>query len=104
MSALDWFASPFGTSTSLTGQTGQALGAAKNALEGDPAGYARAMQALQAQANAQAEKVKNFLLGREQAAQQIYRPMQQMFSNMYGNAGMMPARAPVAPGGGNPNG
>jgi hypothetical protein len=76
------------------------LGDLKNTLEGDPAGYAKALQGLQGQANQQAEKVKNFLLGREQLAQQTYRPMQQLFSNMYGTGGMAPAKAPGVPGSG----
>lgn len=81
-----------GVSNPLSGLT--------NTLEGDPAGYANALKGLQGQANAQAEKVKNFLLGREASAQQIYRPMQQMFGNMYGSGGLTPAKAPQAPGGG----
>lgn len=87
----------------LAGKTGMpSAGGIANTLEGDPAGYAKALQGLEGQANQQAEKVKNFLLGREANAQQIYRPMQQMFGNMYGTGGLMPAKAPQAPGGGSP--
>lgn len=83
-----------------TGLSGPDSSGLTNALEGDPAGYATALKGLQDTANTQAEKVKNFLLGREQNAQQTYRPMQQLFANMYGTGGLMPAQAPSVPGSG----
>lgn len=70
----------------------------KNTLEGDPAGAAAGLNALADKAQMQAEKVKQFLLGREAQAKQIYAPMQQMFGRMYGMGGLMPAQAPGVPG------
>lgn len=100
MSAWDWLLSPFEASNSMNGQAVSGLKSLTNTLEGDPNGYANAMNSLQDKANKQAEYVKNFLLGREQQAQQTYRPMQRLFQGMYGTGGLMPAKAPGAPGGG----
>ena len=80
-----------------TGSTVNTGGLA-NTLEGDPKGYAQALQGLVGTANNQAQQVKNFLLGREQQAQQYYAPMRQMFGQMYGTGGIQPVQAPTVPG------
>lgn len=73
-------------------------GGAKNALEGDPASVSTSLQNLSNQAYSQGQQVKDFLLGRENNAEQYYRPMQQMFGSMYGTGGVMPGQAPGVPG------
>lgn len=74
------------------------LSSIMNGLEGDPAGMAAQLQKLSNQAYGQGQQVKNFLLGRENNAEQYYRPMQQMFNTMYGTGGVMPGHAPGVPG------
>lgn len=81
-----------GTGSSISGS------GIANTLEGNPQGYAAALQGLVSTANQQADQVKNFLLGREQQAQQYYAPMRQMFGQMYGTGGIKPAQAPTVPG------
>lgn len=74
------------------------LGGVKNALEGDPNSLVSALNGLMQTAYQRGDQTKNFLMGREANAEQYYRPMQQMFGNMYGSGGMMPAKAPGVPG------
>ena len=69
-----------------------------NGLEGDPNGLSAQLQKLSDQAYSQGNEVKNFLLGRESNAEKYYSPMQQMFGQMYGTGGIMPAKAPGVPG------
>lgn len=69
-----------------------------NSLEGNPTGVSASLQQLANQAYGQGQQVKNFLLGREGNAEQYYRPMQQMFGQMYGTGGVMPGKAPQGPG------
>ena len=74
----------------------------KNALEGDPNSLSNSLQNLMQTAYAQGDKTKNFLMGQKGNAEAYYKPMQQMFGNMYGTGGVMPGKAPGAPGGGMP--
>ena len=81
------------------GKSAQAgLSGAANTLEGDPNGLAAQMQQLSNQAQTQGQQVKDFLLSREGNAENYYKPMQQMFGQMYGTGGIKPAMAPGVPG------
>lgn len=82
---------------SLFGGLSNPLSSLKNTLEGDPASVTAALQNMQQQAITQGNQIKNFLLGREQNAEQYYQPMRQMFSNMYGTGGIKPFKVPGVP-------
>lgn len=74
------------------------LSNAANALEGDPNQLAGELNQLAGTAYSQGQQVKNFLLGRENNAEQYYGPMQQMLGSMYGTGGIKPVSAPSVPG------
>jgi len=80
------------------GSIGPDLSSLANTLEGDPSGLSSQLQGLSNQAYGQGQQVKNFLLSREGNAEQYYKPMQQMFGQMYGTGGIQPAKAPGVPG------
>lgn len=81
---------------------GDALGGLKNSIEGNPAAASSGMNALMQQAFTQGNKINQMLQSEKGGSLAYYKPMQQMFGNMYGTGGLMPAKAPGAPGGGMP--
>jgi hypothetical protein len=89
----------------LAGKAGVNLPSASslaNSLEGNPAGLASSLQGLMQTAYTQGNNINKTLQGEKAQSLKYYQPMQQMFGRSYGNAGLMPAKAPGAPGGGTP--
>ena len=78
------------------------LSGAKNAIEGDPAAATSALNGLMTQAFSQGKQINSMLQGEKGGSLAYFKPMQQMFGSMYGSKGLMPAKAPGAPGGGTP--
>lgn len=46
---------------------------------------------------ANAQQIRDFLLGREQRAQDFFNPLQQMFQNAYGTKGIQGPQVPRSP-------
>ncbi len=76
------------------------LGGVANSLEGNPNGLSASLQKLMETAFGQGKQINTMLQGEKANSEAYYRPMQAMFGKMYGTGGLMPAKAPGAPGGG----
>ena len=77
-----------------------ALGGIANSLEGNPDAATAAISKLMGTAFSQGQGINNMLQQEKGGSEAYFRPMQQMFGSMYGTGGLMPAKAPGAPGGG----
>lgn len=85
------------TNTGLSGLSGL-----RNSLEGDPAAAAAQINQLMQTAFAQGNNINRTLQNEKAQSEAYYQPMQKLFASMYGTKGMMPPKAPIAPGGGAP--
>jgi hypothetical protein len=83
-----------GTGNNALGEGPITASGVKNTLEGDPNSLESTLGKLQQTSLAQGNQIKDFLLGREQNAENYYQPMRQMFSDMYGTGGMPAAKIP----------
>lgn len=76
------------------------MGGLINTLEGNPAGVSQQIQQLMQMAFQQGNNINRTLQNEKAQSEQYYQPMQKLFGSMYGTKGLMPPKAPVAPGGG----
>lgn len=74
------------------------LGDAWKGVFGDPESTKAAYDKMIAMAQQGGQELKNFYLGRQANAQQYFKPVQNMFNQMYGNTGVAAPQVPQAPG------